>query len=631
MSATPGSPWLTTNPEALVGQVFAGRFKLLRLMGAGGMGAVFEATQTNLSRRVAVKVLNPTLARDKNHVERFRREAQAASTLHHRHIVDVIDFGEAGELVFYAMEFLEGEDLSTMLKRVSRLPWREARALILQIVRGLRAAHAKGIIHRDIKPANCFLVRDDDGQVSVKLLDFGIAKVVGGEGGATLTRSDELFGTVKYMAPEQADGRGVDARSDVYAVGVVAYRMLTGRVPFDDDNAFRVLTKHQVEPPQPLREIIDSVPVAVEEVVLRALAKAPADRWQSMGALEAALLEIDEFGDRGGAVAPAPITEPPAAGRRGTQLLSRTDARPADEATEILPPPVMRETSPRASASGDRDARTPPASDSPIEPSLVLPTPLTPTPNQPSPPAAERPAPAEIASAPEHVAARSHDGTVFQVERRTPWVMIATIAGVLAAAIAGGVVLADSLVEEPATPVVAVKSEPTPKTTKAPDDDKTPTAAGPRLAPVPAPSEPTPTPATLPPPSPPLDAVVPEPAQPPTPPTVDEKPQKPQRPQKPTKTPTNEPAQPAEPPAGPSDDAVLGGLVKLAKSKCAGFAAGEAIRVSIQTRTSGGVLVALVDAPNTHTALGKCVASVAKSGKFAGDGTNRKLPLSIKF
>lgn len=292
-----GLSW--NSPQDLVGSVLADRYRVDKVIGDGGMGSVYAAQHVTLRKRVALKVLHPDLCRDQTHVDRFLQEARAASMIDHDHIVDIVDFGPVpGGSVFFAMEFLEGEDLSGRLKRTGRMPWPKVRELMLMVVGALEAAHEKGIIHRDLKPANCFVIQKR-GRDYIKLLDFGIAKVTDQENDKGLTRTGAVFGTAKYMAPEQACGEPADNRTDVYAAAVVMYELLTGQVPFDGDNFMRVLSRHLTEPlTLPSTMAPDAnIPPVVESIVVKALSKKREDRYQSMTELEAALEAVGPDGN----------------------------------------------------------------------------------------------------------------------------------------------------------------------------------------------------------------------------------------------------------------------------------------------------------------------------------------------
>jgi hypothetical protein len=296
----------------LTGSVLGGRYEVLGKLGIGGMAAVYEGRRIGLHNRVAIKVLKEELCEDPGNVKRFLREARAASVIEHDNIVQIIDFGPVdGTPVYFVMEFLEGSDLRRVIKQAGGLPWALTQPILLQVVSALAAAHDKGIVHRDVKPANIYMVPRANGQPMVKVLDFGIAKVVEeGRGGITrgLTMTNGLLGTVAYMAPEQARGGKIDARTDIYALGVVAYQALTGTVPFTGNNPFMVLERHVNEPPRPPRELVPTIPAGAEEIVLRCMAKAPEDRYQSMVEVAAALcrepaLVVPPMG------APAPVVD----------------------------------------------------------------------------------------------------------------------------------------------------------------------------------------------------------------------------------------------------------------------------------------------------------------------------------
>jgi len=274
---------------SLIGQTLADRYKVLRKIGEGGMGEVFEARHVYIEKRVALKLLRREMLVPEA-VARFQQEARAASLIGHENIVEVEDFGRLPDgSVYLAMEYLEGEDLDAAMKR-GRVPLPRALDVMCQVARGLAAAHEKGIVHRDMKPDNVFLT-PGEGRDRVKILDFGIAKVIDEDRrGKSLTRSGTIFGTPHYMSPEQALGRPLDAKTDVYSCGVILYQLATGAVPFDADSFMGVLTQHISSPPRPPREVDPGVPAAVEAIVLRALAKDPAARQASMAEM---LVELD--------------------------------------------------------------------------------------------------------------------------------------------------------------------------------------------------------------------------------------------------------------------------------------------------------------------------------------------------
>jgi serine/threonine protein kinase len=291
-----------TSPSLpMVGELVDDRYRIVALLGQGGMGAVYVAEQVALRREVALKVLLQGLACDDSSARRFEREARAASRIRHPNVVEVYDFGKLPSGCFYyVMERLEGEDLARLLAREGRLSWPRARRLLVQVVQALAAAHEQGIVHRDIKPSNCFIIagrRRGDPDI-LKILDFGIAKTdPGGSETAALTGANDVVGTALYMAPEQAMGSTVDTRTDVYALGVVMFEMLTGRVPFSAPTGVQVLVLHTQQPPPSPRAIEPSISPAVESIILRALAKDPNARFSSMEAFEAALEAAGQDGD----------------------------------------------------------------------------------------------------------------------------------------------------------------------------------------------------------------------------------------------------------------------------------------------------------------------------------------------
>lgn len=305
------------------GDIVDGRFRIVREIGRGGMGTVFEATNIKLGKTVAIKILSKDLANRAGAVKRFIREAQAASTIAHRNVVDIHDFGEAEDgLLYYVMEYLRGRDLAGLLAAEGRLPWARARSILLQSVRAIKAAHDAKIIHRDIKPANVFLVdaSEDEPNGVVKVLDFGIAKTDQLTTNTALTGFGDIMGTAWYMAPEIAQGKPADMRSDVYAMGILIYQVLAGEVPFGGSDQLQVLVRHANEQPRPLRKLAPNLPEPVHNVVMRCLAKEPDLRYQTMRALEYALSSI---GLRGEPVDPSTKPPPQANG-------------------EPIPPPLIR-------------------------------------------------------------------------------------------------------------------------------------------------------------------------------------------------------------------------------------------------------------------------------------------------
>ena len=278
----------------LEGKLVAVRYKVLRKIGEGGMGSVYLAEHVTIQKKIALKVLLHEFAKKEVIKQRFLQEAKAAAKIGHENIVDIIDFGSTptGSL-FFAMEYLDGDDLSKVLQMNGAMIWGRAKPILLQVCRALEAAHSKGIIHRDMKPENVFLEDREGKRDFVKILDFGIAKVgLEGEEGANLTRTGMVFGTPHYMSPEQAMGKKPDNRVDIYSLGVIMYEMLTGEVPFNADSFMGILTRHISDKPTPPRELREDIPVEVEAIVLKALAKKPEDRYQSMAELAVVISRV---------------------------------------------------------------------------------------------------------------------------------------------------------------------------------------------------------------------------------------------------------------------------------------------------------------------------------------------------
>ncbi len=263
------------------GTVLEGKYRIERLLGAGGMGSVWIAEHTMLHRPVAVKVLDSSATtRDATAVQRFLREAQTAARLRSDHIVDVLDVGKFDDgTPFLIMELLEGETLASRIKRAGRVPQNEAANLVDQLLSGLAAAHDAGVIHRDIKPDNCFIVQKG-GKDHLKLLDFGISKVAGDAREMRMTRTGVVMGTPYYMAPEQARGsKDIDHRCDLYAAGAILYECVTGRVPFEAESVNELLFKIVLEPLVPPRSIAPELDPAFEDVILCGMGREADQRY----------------------------------------------------------------------------------------------------------------------------------------------------------------------------------------------------------------------------------------------------------------------------------------------------------------------------------------------------------------
>lgn len=278
--------------ERFVGQLVGGRYKLKRIVGAGGFGAVFEGEDQRIKKRVAVKLLFADLLRDREAVTRFKLEAEAASRVGHRNIIDITDFDFTEDDVAYmVMEFLEGEDLAHIIRRGDAPDLAQIVRICLQATRGLGAAHRKGIVHRDLKPGNIFVPCAGGEREQAKVVDFGISRASELDEDERLTKTGQILGTPYYMAPEQADGiREVDARADIYAMGIILFEGCTGKLPFMARTPIGLITKHASEPPPEPRSINPAIPALLENTILKCLEKNPADRFKDAAELEQALL-----------------------------------------------------------------------------------------------------------------------------------------------------------------------------------------------------------------------------------------------------------------------------------------------------------------------------------------------------
>jgi hypothetical protein len=328
----------------LIGTTLDDRYRIVDVIGVGGMGTVYAAEHLKLGRTVAIKMLRDEFRGDPGLRARFMGEARAMAEIGHEHIVSVLDIGEApnGSL-YFVMEHLRGEDLADTLARDGKLPWPRVRGIGLQLCLALAACHDKKIIHRDLKPPNCFMVARVDGSDYVKILDFGIAKTLAGAGRRVTdpqgmhrvdsrrwqhTISGEVFGTMAYMSPEHFFGEAVDHRTDIYALGVILYEMLTGTTPLAAENIGNYAEELRYLDPTPPSKAAPGakIPADVDYLVLRALAKKPEDRFASMKELGLALAEARE--DRPVAPLGGP---PPTGGESGstTMVWSRPDAQAA--------------------------------------------------------------------------------------------------------------------------------------------------------------------------------------------------------------------------------------------------------------------------------------------------------------
>jgi serine/threonine protein kinase len=419
-------------PSRMVGGVLAGRYRILRLCGEGGMGRVYEAEHTEIGKHVAIKVLHPAYTRTPDVVERFRREARAASKIGHPNIVNVTDSGTTADgSFFFVMEYIEGIELGLLIHREGPLPIARALGIAEQMCNALQAAHDAGVIHRDLKPENVLLVgqqvtpeRTTSRPDFVKVLDFGIAKSTEVEEsakvGRRLTRPGVAMGTPEYMAPEQAAGKPADPRSDIYAVGSIMYEMLSGVPPYEGDNVMEVLHKKANEPPRPLLLLRPDLRADVAALVERAMARNPAERPQSMAALAEELRAL-----MAALTSPLPVVTP--AGmpsmRRDSGLLAGSIEPAAGLTTLGLPKRVVAIAAVALGAltlfvvvrAATRPSR-PIATAAPAP----APAPPAPAPTEVTPPPTPAPTPPEAPPAPAEAVAAAEQADEAPAEEPTP-------------------------------------------------------------------------------------------------------------------------------------------------------------------------------------------------------------------
>ncbi|MBD0325912.1 MAG: protein kinase [Pyrinomonadaceae bacterium] len=327
--------------DPLVGQTLADKYRIEELINEGGMGTVYRSTHVLMEKTVAIKVLHPALAADDKIVARFSREAKAASRISHPHALNVTDFGEAENgVVFLVMEYLHGKTLKDIIHESGPMPLPRVVEIIRQVCGALAAAHNEGVVHRDLKSDNIMLVDVSGGGDWAKVLDFGIAKITEKVGqDPALTAPNLIIGTPQYMSPEQcSQASEIDARSDIYSLGIILYEMLVGHVPFTGESPTAIMMKHLQDAPPSILEERKDLPASVGRVVARALAKRPEDRFQTVSELSESLAEAAE--------------DPPVA------VASSTDPGASDRNTHRILVPTGSNEAPRDTANDDYDEAT---------------------------------------------------------------------------------------------------------------------------------------------------------------------------------------------------------------------------------------------------------------------------------
>jgi serine/threonine protein kinase len=421
------------NVKNFIGAVLNNKYEVKALLGKGGTGNVFKAQHLHMEMPVAIKILHPDLSADETMVKRFHREARLAISIKHPNAVSVMDFGVIEGNTFYlVMELITGVSLSMLLKRESKLEIPRAVKLIQQICMGVGAAHQLGISHRDLKPGNVIIVDCDQPKELAKVIDFSIAKSDKSE---NLTGRDEVIGTPEYVSPEQVEGSSVDQRTDIYSMGIMLYQLLTGELPFQAKTPAALFIKHIHAKPQPPREINPAIPVELENVVLRALAKNPDDRPQTAAIfaeeLEAFIANFDFVPTNNEAIPVADrsiqndnpheeniptrivsvdkkelLEQPAASAAPPAQQIEKAAPKPAPAAQPQPAPAVHKQSQPASSHAHEKEFDTPESMPAVKPPPAVAPTPAAkppaaaPTPAVKTPAAAPTPPPQVVKSIP---------------------------------------------------------------------------------------------------------------------------------------------------------------------------------------------------------------------------------------
>ncbi len=291
---TDGAELTQEKPDPLLGQVFGEHYEILSVLGRGGMSVVYKARHKLMDRIVAIKVLHGDA--DKVAIDRFKHEAQAASSLNHANIITIYEFGIVADQAFLVMDCLEGENLSEILQKCVRIPVERAVNIFRQTCLGLEHAHKNGVVHRDLKPSNLCIIKGDGSTETVKIVDFGIAKLLPetGKDQTRLTQTGEVFGSPLYMSPEQCRAKPIDSRSDIYSLGCLMYESLTGKPPLEGETAYETMTMHVQKAPPPFSKVAPDLKInpSIEALVFRCLEKVPEDRYQSAAEVMADLPTI---------------------------------------------------------------------------------------------------------------------------------------------------------------------------------------------------------------------------------------------------------------------------------------------------------------------------------------------------
>ena len=357
----PGGSAVSPPKASLIGEVLDGRYRITKMLGEGGMGEVYAADHVHIDKRFAVKLLRPEIVSNPEAVTRFRQEARSASSIGHRNIIGIEDFGQLPDgRIYMCMELLQGAPLNDMIQQpmsVDRLL-----NIMIQTGHGLAAAHNKGIVHRDMKPENIYVTVGPNGEDVPKLLDFGIAKVAGNDGQNNLTRTGTIFGTPFYMAPEQALGQGVDARADIYAMGIIMYEVFAGSLPFQGESFMGILTQHITTEAEPVAQRAGKagrqLPGGLPEIISRCMQKDPARRFTTMDELVAALVEVYRTVSGAGMsafMAPFPVARTGSQGSQPSMPGTPQGSIPTmmgAPAARVTPPPMAPGSGPQAPYAG---------------------------------------------------------------------------------------------------------------------------------------------------------------------------------------------------------------------------------------------------------------------------------------